>query len=64
MAMSRGMVKDTACGMTIDKAKAVAEGHTVDRDGTTYYFCSDRCKKNFSAQPERYLALNPSGTRP
>jgi RND family efflux transporter MFP subunit len=60
---SAGKVKDAACGMMIDAAKAVAEGNTLDRDGVTYYFCSDRCKKKFSAQPEHYLALNPSGQR-
>ena len=60
-AASAGKVKDAACGMIIDAAKAVAEGNTVTRDGVTYYFCSDRCKKKFGAQPEHYLALNPSG---
>ncbi len=57
-------VKDAACGMMIDADKAVAQGHTLTRDGVTYYFCSDRCKRNFSAQPEHYLALNRSGRRP
>jgi Cu(I)/Ag(I) efflux system membrane fusion protein len=56
-------VKDAACGMMIDAGKAVAQGNTLDRDGVTYYFCSDRCKKKFAAQPEHYLALNPSGQR-
>ena len=60
-AVSANSVKDAACGMTIDKAKAVAEGHTITRDGITYYFCSDRCKKKFTEQPEHYLAANPSG---
>ncbi len=57
-------VKDAACGMMIDPAKAIADGNTLTRDGVTYYFCSDRCKKKFGAQPEHYLALNPSGHRP
>ena len=61
-AVSANSVKDAACGMTIDKAKAVAEGHTITRDGITYYFCSDRCKKKFTEQPEHYLAANPSGS--
>ena len=56
-----GQVRDAACGMKIDRAKSIAEGHTVTRDGVTYYFCSDSCKKKFSAQPERYLAQNPVG---
>jgi Cu(I)/Ag(I) efflux system membrane fusion protein len=59
-----GKVKDAACGMMVDAAKAIAEGNTLTRDGITYYFCSDRCKKKFEAQPEHYLALNASGHRP
>src|SRR5262249_17296775 len=31
--MSARMVKDASCGMTIDAGKAVAEGHTITRDG-------------------------------
>ena len=41
--------------------KALADGHTITREGVTYYFCSDRCKRKFSEQPEHYLAANPSG---
>lgn len=63
LAARAGKVKDAACGMMIDAGQAVAEGNTLDRDGVTYYFCSDRCKKKFGAQPEHYLALNPSGRR-
>ena len=59
--VSDGKVKDAACGMMIDKANAVAEGHTITREGVTYYFCSDRCKRKFSEQPDHYLAANPSG---
>ena len=61
VAVNRGKVKDASCGMTIDAAKAVAEGNTLTRAGVTYYFCSDRCKRKFSAQPEHDLASNLSG---
>ena len=61
VAVSDGKVKDAACGMMIDKAAAIAEGHTLSRNGVTYYFCSDRCKRKFSEKPEHYLAANPSG---
>ncbi len=64
VAATAAKVKDAACGMMIDRDKAVAQGNTIDRDGVTYYFCSENCKKKFSAQPEHYLALNPSGPRP
>jgi RND family efflux transporter MFP subunit len=62
--ISAGKVKDAACGVMVDAAKAIAEGNTLIRDGVTYYFCSDRCKKKFDAQPDHYSALNRSGHRP
>ncbi|HUD65211.1 MAG TPA: efflux RND transporter periplasmic adaptor subunit [Candidatus Sulfotelmatobacter sp.] len=61
LAASFVKVKDAACGMMIDKAKSIAEGNTLTRDGVTYYFCSQSCKRKFAAQPEHYLAANPSG---
>jgi Cu(I)/Ag(I) efflux system membrane fusion protein len=64
LAVHAGQVKDPACGMMIDPGKAVAEGNTLKRDGATYYFCSDRCKQNFTREPEHYLALNPPQRRP
>ncbi len=39
-------VKDPICGMKIDKSQAV----TLQRDGKTYYFCSDKCKKAFQRE--------------
>jgi YHS domain-containing protein len=63
LAANTDKVKDAACGMMIERAKAVAEGNIVTRDGVTYYFCSDRCKKKFGGQPEHYIALNPSEAR-
>jgi len=59
-----GKVKDPTCGMMIDAAKAVEEGNTLSRDGTTYYFCSKSCKQKFSQQPPHHLALNVPGHRP
>lgn len=63
-AVLAGQVKDPACGMVIDAAKAASAGNMLNRDGANYYFCSQRCKQNFSRQPERYLALNPPRRRP
>jgi RND family efflux transporter MFP subunit len=60
---SAGKVKDAACGMMVDARKAIAEGNTLTRDGLTYYFSSDRCKKKFNAQREHYTRLNPPGHR-
>jgi membrane fusion protein, copper/silver efflux system len=64
LALEAGAVKDPACGMKIDAAKAASRGNTVARDGVTYYFCSERCKHDFSREPQRYLALNSPQRRP
>ena len=37
------MTKDPVCGMEVDKENAV----TADRDGTTYYFCCEHCRRSF-----------------
>lgn len=57
-------VKDPACGKGIDPAKAAKAGNTLTRDGVTYYFCSDHCKRKFSQEPEQHAALDPAGRRP
>ena len=38
-------VKDPICGMEIDKSDAV----TLEQDGKTHYFCSDKCKREFQS---------------
>jgi adenylate cyclase len=47
------MVTDPVCGMRIDSNDAVA---TAERDGTTYYFCSEACADAFLADPASYAA--------
>ena len=47
---------DPVCGMTVDRAKAVAK----EFGGRTYYFCSNHCLHAFEADPEKHL----SGTAP
>jgi membrane fusion protein, copper/silver efflux system len=61
-------VLDPVCGMSIDRAKSVAEGHTEAYRGETYVFCSDKCHKKFQQDPTKYLqeklrsaADSPSG---
>jgi membrane fusion protein, copper/silver efflux system len=46
---------DPVCGMEVDQKKAGAAGRTATQDGSTYYFCSDECKKKFEAEPAKYL---------
>jgi uncharacterized membrane protein YraQ (UPF0718 family)/YHS domain-containing protein len=36
---------DPSCGMTIDRAKAL----TSVRDGVTYYFCGEGCRRSFES---------------
>lgn len=45
-------VSDPVCGMSfyVDKAAAHA-----DRDGRTYYFCTQACKRQFDADPGRFV---------
>ncbi len=40
------MAKDPVCGMTVDEATALK----AERDGQTYYFCSEHCRQKFLGQ--------------
>ena len=52
------MVTDPVCGMRIDSNDAVA---TAERDGTTYYFCSEACADAFLGDPGSYAAEAAEG---
>src|ERR1035437_4931861 len=41
------MAKDPICGMTVDEATALR----AERDGQTFYFCSEHCRKKFLSMP-------------
>jgi Cu+-exporting ATPase len=41
------MATDPICGMTVDEAAALR----AERDGRTFYFCSDLCRKKFLSTP-------------
>ena len=47
MTETTNTIKDPICGMTVDKATAL---HT-EREGKTFYFCSDHCQKKFLSMP-------------
>jgi Cu+-exporting ATPase len=47
--------KDLVCGMTVNPDHAMDAGLTVELEGTTYYFCSEDCKAQFTRNPLRYL---------
>ena len=40
------MARDPICGMTVDEAS----GLRAERDGQTFYFCSEHCRRTFLAQ--------------
>jgi YHS domain-containing protein len=46
------MVKDPVCGMFIEEEEAEAESQY---QGQTYFFCSEECKEEFDAEPDRYI---------
>ncbi|HYX02416.1 MAG TPA: heavy metal-binding domain-containing protein, partial [Reyranella sp.] len=48
---------DPVCGMKVTMAGV---RHTALHDGHTYYFCSDRCRTRFEAEPQRYLKAAPA----
>jgi P-type Cu+ transporter len=51
-----GKAIDPVCGMTVDVARA---RHTHVHEGSTWYFCSARCREKFVADPQRYAVPAP-----
>jgi Cu+-exporting ATPase len=45
---SKSTTKDPICGMTVDEATALQ----AERDGQTFYFCSEHCRKAFLSPPD------------
>jgi Cu+-exporting ATPase len=45
-------VKDPVCGMQVEEKTAAG---TSTYEGTTYYFCSDKCLREFEVNPHKYL---------
>ena len=44
---------DPVCGMDVDPATAAGAS---EYQGTTYYFCSPGCKRQFDQDPQRFVA--------
>jgi Cu+-exporting ATPase len=57
MKESKSVTKDPICGMTVDEATAL---HT-ERDGKTFYFCSDHCRQKFLSTPAGAKPKDKSG---
>jgi uncharacterized protein len=56
LTLRRG-ARDPVCGMTVDRSKTQFRS---EHEGQTYYFCGAGCKAKFDADPERYVAQDPS----
>jgi P-type Cu+ transporter len=47
---------DPVCGMEVDPATAAG---VSEYQGTTYYFCSVGCKREFDKDPQTFVAQAP-----
>ena len=52
-----GYAIDPVCGMQVRTSDAPAR---MERHGTTVWFCGDRCRERFEADPERFGAEAPT----
>jgi Cu+-exporting ATPase len=43
--------KDPVCGKDLQPNTAAS---TLNREGKTFYFCSDDCRTKFDAEPEKF----------
>ena len=49
-------VIDPVCGMTVEVARAEADGRTITHAGRTYAFCRAGCLRAFGEEPDVYAA--------
>jgi RND family efflux transporter MFP subunit len=54
--------RDVVCGMSLNKSKAVGEGHFENHKGSTFVFCSDQCRRKFLDNPESYTTPHKRAT--
>ena len=47
MSTTKFMTKDPICGMSVDEKTALH----AERDGKTFYFCGETCRKKFLSAP-------------
>ena len=58
MKESKSMTKDPVCGMTVDESSAIH----AEREGKSFFFCSDSCRKKFLAEPAGVKPEGKSGS--
>ncbi len=52
------MAKDLVCDMDVDEKTAKWK---TTYQGKTYYFCAPGCKKEFEANPQKYVSGTSGG---
>ncbi len=58
---TRPVATDPVCGMDVDPETAL----TLEREGTAYHFCSERCRDRFQQDPSAYVqAVGAPGGSP
>lgn len=55
---SKSVTKDPICGMTVDEKTTALH---AERDGKTFYFCSDHCRAKFMSNPAETKPKGKSG---
>lgn len=56
------LATDPVCGMRVDTSAPRGGSHPYD--GQTYFFCSERCRMRFAADPESFLEPKPPAKAP
>ena len=54
---SKSATKDPICGMTVEAATALH----AERNGKTFYFCSDHCRTTFLSAPDAAKPVGKTG---
>ena len=57
MSTTTATTQDPICGMTVNEATALH----AERDGQTFYFCSEHCRQKFLSAPAAAKPGDKSG---
>ena len=54
---AQSATQDPVCGMAVDPATAIQ----AEREGETFYFCSEQCRQKFLTTPAEANPVGKSG---
>lgn len=54
------MSKDPVCGMEVPASQSAG---SAELDGITYHFCCAGCRREFEAEPRRFVEAQPERPR-